>query len=282
MSYQTFCDLKTGQHNYKEAKIIVVPVPYESTTTYGKGTKLAPAAILRASHQVEEFDEELGCVISDKVGIHTLKPLVMAGGPGPGPILTKTIAGLVAEKKIPIILGGEHSLSSYIVKGCAGEVSHLSVLHFDAHADLRDSYNGSKHNHACAARRIIEICPTVQVGIRNISEEGYKFAEKAGQLKKIHWARKLELVEKIENQLSKNVYITIDVDVFDPSVVPAVGTPEPGGMLWYEVLDVLKAVCATKNVVGFDVMELSPRKGDIVSDFTVAKLIYKLIGYLSS
>ncbi|MBU0671397.1 MAG: arginase family protein [Candidatus Margulisbacteria bacterium] len=131
-------------------------------------------------------------------------------------------------------------------------------------------------------RRVLEICPAVQVGIRNISEEGWQFAKKTGQIDKIHWAQKIELVEKIENQLSENVYITIDVDVFDPSVVPAVGTPEPGGILWYEVLDILKAVCATKNIVGFDVMELSPRKGDIASDFTVAKLVYKTIGYISA
>jgi agmatinase len=131
-------------------------------------------------------------------------------------------------------------------------------------------------------RRVLEICPAVQVGIRSISEEGWKFAKETGQIDKIHWAERLELAEKIENQLSKNVYITIDVDVFDPSVMPATGTPEPGGMFWYEVLDILTRVCRDKNIVGFDVMELSPRKGDIASDFTVAKLVYKIMGYISA
>lgn len=253
----------------------IIPVPFEATTTYGKGAKNGPAAILKAYEQVEEFDEELGYCPRDKVGIEVLKPVAVAS-------LQSRVASLLLDKEIPVVLGGEHSITPHVVKTLAKHYKNLSVLQLDAHADLRDKYNGSKNNHACVMRRVLEICPAVQVGIRNISEEGYKFAQKTGQLKKIHWARKLELVEKIEDQLNKNVYITIDVDVFDPSVIPAVGTPEPGGMLWYEVLDVLKGVCATKNVVGFDIMELAPRKGDIVSDFTVAKLIYKLIGYLST
>lgn len=260
---------------YNKAKFVVVPVPYEATTTYGKGTRKGPAAILAASKYVEDFDEELGFETCDRAPIHTLKPVSVTG-------CRLQVAGLLRDKKIPVVLGGEHSITPYVVKACAKEYKNLSVLQFDAHADLRDSYKGSKNNHACVMRRVLEICPAVQVGLRNISKEGWEFAKKTGQLKKIHWAEKLELVEKIESQLSKNVYITIDVDVFDPSVVPAVGTPEPGGMYWYEVLDILKAVCATKNVVGFDVMELSPRKADIASDFAAAKLVYKVIGYISA
>jgi agmatinase len=261
--------------DYHKAKFVVVPVPYEATTTYGKGTKKGPAAILKASQEVEAFDEDLGYEPSALAGIFTLKPISVKS-------LESRVAGLLKDKKIPMILGGEHSLTPFAVKAIAKQVKNLSVLQFDAHADLRESYKGSKNSHACVMRRVLEICPAVQVGIRSISEEEYSFAKKVGQLSKIHWAEKLELVEKIENQLNQNVYITLDVDVFDPSVVPATGTPEPGGMYWYEVLDVLKGVCATKNIVGFDVVELSPRKGDNVSDFTVAKLVYKIMGLISA
>ncbi|MFH1684186.1 MAG: agmatinase [Candidatus Margulisiibacteriota bacterium] len=260
---------------YKKSKFVVVPVPYEATTTYGKGTKNGPAAILAASQHVEEFDEELQVETYVKAPIHTLKPIKVKS-------LESRVKSLLGDQKIPVILGGEHSITPYAVKAAAKQYKNLSVLQLDAHADLRDSYKGSKNNHACVMRRVLEICPAVQFGVRSISKEGWEFARKTGQIKKIHWAEKLEMAEKIENQLSKNVYITIDVDVFDPSVVPAVGTPEPGGMYWYEVLDILKAICATKNIVGFDVMELSPRKGDLASDFAAAKLVYKTMGYITS
>jgi agmatinase len=260
---------------YKDSRFVVVPVPYEATTSYGKGTRNGPAAILKASQQVEEFDEELQFETHLKNPIHTLKTTTVKS-------LESRVASLLSDKKIPVILGGEHSITPYAVKAAAKKFKNLSVLQFDAHADLRDRYQGKKNSHACVMRRVLEICPAVQVGIRSISRDGFDFAKKTGQLKLIHWAQKLELAEKIANQLSKNVYITIDVDVFDPSVVPSTGTPEPGGMYWYEVLDILRPICKTKNVVGFDLMELSPRKGDIASDFAVAKLIYKIMGYLSA
>ena len=204
------------------------------------------------------------------------------GRPVPVTKLEPRVAEILNGNKIPVILGGEHSLTPVAVKAVAKKYKRLSVLQLDAHADLRDSYQGSKHSHACALRRVLEICPAVQVGIRSLSVEEWEWAKKTGQSEKIHFAQKLELVDKIEKQLHKDVYITIDVDVFDPSVIPATGTPEPGGLFWYEVLDILKSVCAAKNVVGFDVVELSPRKGDIASDFTIAKLIYKLMGFLSA
>jgi agmatinase len=271
MSYK-FLGTDSG---YKDSKFVVVPVPYEATTSYGKGTKNGPAAILKASQQVEEFDEELGFETHLKSPVHTLKTTSVTS-------LGSRVTSLLSDKKIPVILGGEHSITPYVVKAAAKQYKHLCVLQFDAHADLRDRYRGKKNSHACVMRRILEICPAVQVGIRSISRDGFDFARKTGQLKRIHRAQKLELAEKVENQLFKHVYITIDVDVFDPSVMPSTGTPEPGGMYWYEVLDILKPICATKNVVGFDIMELSPRKGDIASDFAAAKLIYKIMGYLSA
>jgi agmatinase len=254
---------------------VIVPCPHEATTCYGRGTKKGPAAILRAFRHVELFDEELGYEPCRKGGIFIEKPVAVGR-------LPLAVSKILKDNKIPVILGGEHSLTPFAVKAAAEKYKNLSVLQLDAHADLRDSYQGSKNSHACAVRRVLEICPVVQVGIRSISLEEWAWAKKTGQINKIHFAEKLELVEKIEDQLHKNVYITVDVDVFDPSVIPATGTPEPGGMFWYEVLDVLKGVCLTKNVVGFDVVELAPRKGDNASDFTVAKLIYKIMGFVSS
>lgn len=268
--------LQTGpsQQSYEKARFVVVPCPHEKTTSYGKGTRKGPSAILKASRKVELFDEELGCEPYRRGGIHTLKPVRVTS-------LGSRVAGLLKDNKIPVVIGGEHSITPFAVKAAAEKFNNLSVLQLDAHADLRDSYQGSKNSHACAIRRVLDICPAVQVGIRSISLEEWEWAKRNGQLKKIHFAEKLEVVDKIEGQLGKNVYITIDVDVFDPSVILATGTPEPGGMFWYEVLDILKGICGAKNVVGFDVVELAPRGGDISSDFTVARLIYKIMGYLS-
>lgn len=254
------------QSLYETSRFIVVPVPYEATTTYGKGAKNGPAAILNASEYVEDFDAE--------IGIHTLKPVSIQN-------LPSVLQGLLKDGKIPVILGGEHSLSPFAVSAFACKFKNLSVLQLDAHADLRDSYKGSRNNHACVMRRVLEICPAIQLGIRNISKEEWEFAKESHQIEKIHWAEEIGGLEKILEQLSEQVYITLDVDVFDPSVVPSTGAPEPGGWFWYQVLDLLKGVCAAKRVVGFDVVELSPIKNLHAVDFTIAKLIYKIISYLS-
>lgn len=254
---------------------IIIPCPHEATTSYGKGTKHGPAAILKASQALELFDEELGYEPCRKGKVRTLKPSSVAR-------INSTVTRVLKDGKIPVVLGGEHSITPFVVKAVAAKYKNLSVLQLDAHADLRDSYQGLKNSHACTIRRVLEICPAVQAGIRSISAEEWEWANKTGQIKKIHFAEKLEVVDKIEDQLSRDVYITIDVDVFDPSVIPSTGTPEPGGLFWYEVMDVLKGVCAARRVVGFDVVELMPRKGDIASNFTVAKLVYKLMGYITA
>lgn len=269
-----FLGLESENNEYKKARFAVLPVPYEATTTYGKGTRGGPDAMLKVSSQVETFDEELGCEVHEKAGIYTSVPLDIKD-------LAARVEVVVNDDKIPVILGGEHSLSPVAIKAVARRYPDLSVLQFDGHADLRDSYLGSKDNHACVMRRVLEVCPAVQVGIRNISQEGYAFAKKSGQLKKIHWAEHLEAAEQITTQLSKNVYISFDLDAFDPAIM-STGTPEPGGLLWYEAMDILKAVCRQKNVVGFDVVELLPRPGDIASDFTAAKLVYKIMGFISA
>ena len=265
-----------------DAKFVVVPVPYDLTSTYQSGSRRGPDAILDASANMELYDEELRKE-TYLAGIHTLVPLA-ADARGPGEMVASVreqITRVLVHGKIPVMLGGEHSISLGAVQAMQEKYPALSVLQLDAHADLRDSYQGSPYSHAAVARRIAEVCPLVQVGIRSISAEEWEWAKRTGQISRIHWADKLELVDTIENQLSKNVYLTIDVDIFDPSVIPATGTPEPGGMFWFEVIDILKGVCTTKNIVGIDIVELLPRPGDIASDFTIAKLIYKTLGFLT-
>ena len=259
---------------YNNSKFVVVPCPHEVSVSYGGGTKKGPQAILDASFYVENFDEELLQETYRISGIHTLKPIKLAK-------LPSTIDKIIKDKKIPITLGGEHSISIEAAKAVVKRYPKLSVLQFDAHSDLRDEYHGNKRSHACALRRILEMCPVVQVGIRNISPEEYQFAKESGQLKKIHFAEHLDVAEKVVTQLSEQVYITFDVDAFDPSVMPSTGTPEPGGFFWYEVLDILREVCRLKKVVAADFVELSPIKELRAPDFTVAKLIYRLMGYLS-
>jgi agmatinase len=270
----TFLELEPEYAQYKTSKFIVIPCPHEVSVSYGAGTKKGPQAILDASFFVENFDEELKQETYRKAGIHTLKPVKLSH-------LSGNINKILKDKKIPITLGGEHSLSIEAVKTALAHHPRLSVLQFDAHADLRDEYHGDKKSHACAMRRILEICPVVQVGVRNLSEEEYLFAQKTGQIEKIHFAEHLDVAEKVVSQLHEHVYITFDVDAFDSSVMPSTGTPEPGGFFWYEVLDILREVCRSKKVVAADFVELSPIKGFSAPDFTVAKLIYRLMGYLS-
>jgi agmatinase len=270
---KTFLEVEPEFSQYKTSKFVVVPCPHEVSTSYGKGTKLGPKAIIDASFYVENFDEELKRE-PYRSGINLMEEVTAKE-------LKKTAAKIVKDKKVPIILGGEHSLSIEAVKGVIEQYPKLSVLQFDAHADLRDTYEGSENSHACALKRILEVCPAVQIGIRNISEEEYKFAEDIGQLDKIHFAHNTPPTEKIISQLSDQVYITFDVDVFDPSVMPSTGTPEPGGMNWYEVIEILREVATSKTIVGADFVELAPIKGLHAPDFTIAKLIYKLMGYLT-
>ena len=274
LSMATFLDIAKPYTDYKAAKFAVIPVPYEKTTSYGKGASKGPLAILKASEQVEDYDIELDSE-PFRVGINVGKPIKSLDK------ISDAVSKILDDKKIPVLLGGEHSITPFAVSACRKRFKNLSVLQLDAHADLRSSYQGSKYSHASAMRRVLEICPAVQVGIRSMDRSEMEFARSSGQLDKIHFAQKLELVEKINTQLSKDVYITIDIDVFDPGIMPATGTPEPGGLDYYEVLDILKGVARQKNVVGFDLVELAPIKGLSHPDFTAAKMIYKLMGYIA-
>ncbi len=273
MPAHQFLDLEPRYREYKTSKFVVVPAPIEQTVSYGKGTSKGPAAILAASQYIEDYDIELDRETS-RFGIHVDKEIRDIKG------IESRIGKILDDKKVPVMLGGEHSITPFAVKAAAEKFKYLSVLQFDAHADLRDTYHGSKFSHACAARRILEICPVVQVGIRSMDISEMKFARESGQIAKIHFADKLELEDIVASQLSKDVYVTFDVDALDPSIMPSTGTPEPGGLDYYQVLDILKTVARDKNIVGFDCVELAPIKGLSHPDYTAAKLIYKLMGYV--
>lgn len=271
---------------FKKAKVVMMQVPYEKTATYKKGTINGPSAILEASKKMELFDEELNQE-TYKIGIHTMDPLAVSDMQPEDMIdrVYQATLELLKMNKFPVILGGEHSLSIGSVKAFKEFYPNISVLQLDAHHDLRDEYFGSKFNHGCVARRISEICPLVQTGTRSLSKEEKDFlaTQDNSRIKTINVYDILETPlwkDIISNSLSENVYITIDLDVFDPSLMPAVGTPEPGGIGWYETLDLLREVSKDKKIVGFDVVELCPIKDQIASDFLAAKLIYRLLGYI--
>lgn len=269
----------------ENAKAIVIPFPYESTTSYRGGTKEGPLAILQASAQVELYDDELDWSPYE-AGIATSQVLWPTRGDYASTL--KQIEDATAEAYdrglFPIVLGGEHAISYGPVKATRDRYPDLAVLQIDAHADLRQSYEETPYSHASAMARVVDLdVKLVQVGIRNISaEEMAWWREKKPST--IFWARdyvtgKHTVQEVLDALGDRPVYLTIDVDGLDPSVVPGTGTPEPGGLSWYQTLDLMRGLFAQKNVVGCDVVELAPIGGENVSEFAVAKLIYKLIGY---
>ncbi len=279
----TYFDLPPELSRYGSARVAVLPVPFERTTSYVKGTGRAPAAILKASAQVELYDEETGKETCE-VGIATLPPVRLEKGPIEKTLsrVEDAVGRIVSDGKLPVMLGGEHSITPPAVKAVAKAKPDLTVLQFDAHADLREEYDGTKWSHACAMARVLEICPAVQVGIRNLSAP--EAGRVAGEKLPVFFAHNIRgndgwIADVLASIKTKDVYITFDVDAFDSSVMPDTGTPEPGGLLWYDVTRILAAVAREKNVVAMDFVELLPQKGHHASDFMVAKLIYKAIGY---
>jgi agmatinase len=274
--------------NKDHSKVVIVPVPYEATVSYGKGTSKAPAAVLEASQQVELFDDELW-IEPHKIGIYTheavlMDPVVGAESPTAFQALHDVISPIIETGKFPISIGGEHSLSLGAIKACAKRYPDLSILQIDAHGDLRKSYDGNPYSHASVAYHVYKALPQpliTQVGIRNISQEEANWLEEDKPNINIFWARNQERwnFHEIIHTLSDNVYLTIDVDGLDSSVMPSTGTPEPGGMSWYQLIDLIKVLCIRKNVVGADIVELAPIPNLHAPDFLVAKLLYKLIGY---
>jgi len=275
-----FCGKDVHQADYKSAKIIVLPVPYDETATWQKGAELGPKAILEASAHVELYDIET-CIEVHYLGIHTLQIPYLPKSPEKlTQFIRKNFSSLIKDEKFPVMLGGNHSITPGAVQGIKEYISNLSVLQLDAHADLRESYNGSPLNHACVMARVKEICPAVQVGIRSLGREEYEKLDKS----RIFFAKDIifedHWVEDAVELLSSNVYVTIDLDVFDPSIMPSTGTPEPGGLGWYQIIGLLKQVAMKRNVVGFDVVELMPNKHNKSPDFIAAKLIYQFLSYI--
>ena len=275
------------QPSFDKAAAVILPVPYDSTASYGVGTRFGPNAIIDASTQLELYDIELGMNICDKLPIHTLDELALdKGDPARmAGLVGKAVSSIVKLGKKPVIFGGEHSITAGAAAGFSNP-KELSVLQIDAHADLRDSYEETRYSHACTMRRVRELADSaVQVGIRSMCDEEAEYIEKEGIGKSIFYAKDLKKngmdgsIDSILSQLKEQVYVTVDVDGFDPSLIPGIGTPEPGGLLWDDVLSLMKAVSEKKKVVGFDVVEVLPTPPLRISEFAAAKLAYKMMGY---
>lgn len=286
MPPDNFGGLSEEHSLYETSRAVIFPVPLERTTTYEHGTRNGPAAILKASQNMELYDEELELEPYKEIGIHTLPPIDTTDGTLDEVIteLFTAECALMDDDKFPVAIGGEHSLTPPLVSAVTKKYKNLSVLQIDAHADLRDEYQGNPASHACAMRRVLEFCPAVQVGIRSLCVEE---AQAIPHLRtKIYWANDIvraplkAWIAKVLADLSPNVYLTIDLDGFDPSIIPATGTPEPGGLDWHQVTSLVRAVAQHKKIVGMDVVELMPLPGEHASDFLAAKLIYKCLGYV--
>jgi agmatinase len=268
-----------------ENKVVVVPFGLEKTVSYGGGTKNGPKEIIRASHQVELFDEELNKEPYKEIGIKTLKPFPIKKTINSAlDQLAKINEEIISKKKFPIIFGGEHSITPGSIRPFVKKYNEITLLHFDAHADLRESYNGEKFSHASAIKRCLDFknVKVVSFGIRNLSQPEMNFYKNNRNRIEIFWGKdkkewKLDRLESIFKD--KNVYITFDVDGFDSSIMPATGTPEPGGLLWEDVLPIIKKICQISNIVGADINELAPIKNFDSYNFLVAKLAYKILSY---
>lgn len=271
----------------------LLPIPYESTTSYGAGTREGPAAILAASRQVELYDLEFECEPAMDYGIYTLSPMdpLHRSPEAMMQAIEDTVASILSDRPQPEvlgILGGEHSISAGVARGLARaqKDAPFVAVHVDAHADMRSEYEGSSFSHACAARRIVETAPMFQIGIRNISVEEVDFLKGRSDVRTVfseeaNSAGAGYLTELANFVKDRNVYFTIDLDGLDPSIMPAVGTPEPGGLTWERMLEVARTVCANAAAIPvFDVVELAPVPGLRAPDFLAAKLVYKIFTYI--
>jgi agmatinase len=277
-----YAGLDPQDTSLEKARVVILPVPYDRTASYQKGTAEGPRAILEASTHMELYDDELDAD-PYTIGIHTAPPV--SGNDDPPEVMVEKVEAETARYlemgKMPVVLGGEHSVSVGAIRAYERKHPRMSLVQLDAHGDLRDSYEGSPYNHACVMARFAGRIPTLQVGIRSLSREELPIIRKH-DLRIISAREFLERPEsalEAVDRLTDEIYLTVDVDYFDPAIMPATGTPEPGGPGWYETLRFLRALCGRKRVVGFDVNELRPLRDDRASDFLAAKLVYKIIGY---
>ena len=265
----------------ENSEIVILPVPYDGTSTWVKGADKGPFALLEASSELELYDVET-CGEVYRHGIFTHPPMEVAGIE-PCEMVKKVKAvtsELINEGKFVVTIGGEHSVSTGPIAAHSEKFDNMCVLQLDAHADLRNEYKGSPFNHACVMARVKEICPFVQVGIRSMSAE-----EAAGMIREdVFFAHEIknspDWISRVVNRLGLNVYVSIDLDVFDPAFLPSTGTPQPGGLDWFQVTSLLRAVSESKNIVGFDVVELCPQPEEKSSDMLAASLVYKILNYV--
>lgn len=284
--YLTFLGLPAELNPAERAQAAILPVPYDLTTSYQPGARRGPLAVLEASTHLELFDEELRVEPWQSVGVATLAP-VTPDTRGPAATLAavhEAALEVVDRGQFLVGLGGEHSVTAPLVRAVRSRVPGVGVLQLDAHADLRDTFEGSPHNHACVMHRLLDDgVPFAQVGIRSLTGDEMDLiqrrgvctvfaSEAVGQPVSAWLGRALDA-------LPDELYVTVDLDVLDPSIMPATGTPEPGGLDWYRTLELLRAVATAKRIVGFDVVELCPIPGLVAPDFLAAKLVYKLLGY---
>ena len=278
----TFLGLDGPHDTYEQASVVVLPVPYDATASYKAGAREGPEAIISASREMEDYDTELGCEPSS-VGIYTAPALEPHLGSPEAMVgrVTRAVETPAREGKLPVVLGGDHSVTIGAVRALAGLHPGLSVLYLDAHADFRDDYLGTRWGHASAARRVSELCPVSLVGVRSMSQEEADTLRSSERVSLFPYEGQLtdETCGSVADSLSGPVYISVDLDVLDPSIMPAVGTPEPGGLEWYALLRLLRLVAERHTIVGLDVVELAPREGPASCAYTAAKLVYKLIGY---
>jgi agmatinase len=271
-----------GDYDVQRARVIVIPAPLEYTVCYMKGTARGPQALLNASSQMDLYDEELDGEPID-VGVYT-RPFLDYSGMSHAAALEATgqaVREVVAQGKFPFTLGGEHSLSAAAVEAVRERYPDLTVVHIDAHGDLRDEYEGSPLSHACVERRIVEMgIPLLEIGIRSMSAEEARFIKGRSDIA-ITWAYQMARGTAVIpwERLGRHTYLSFDLDAIDPAEMPAVGTPEPGGLHWYQVLDLLQEIYAHTTVVGADLVELCPMPNQTHADFLAAKLVYKMIGY---
>lgn len=284
---KNFLAIEKEYSNYADSQIVIISAPLEKTVSYGKGTGKGPEEILKASHYVEFYDEEQSRELCFEKGICTLEPVNLQKLSIEKSLdkIHKEVAKHIDAGKFVVTLGGEHSLSTAPIMAHYERFLNLSILQIDAHSDLRQDYEGSKYSHASVMARVAEFNTNiVQVGIRAQCKAEADF-RKEKQIKTFY-AREIKLgmygdnwQELVVRNLSENVYITFDVDGFDPSFMPATGTPEPGGLFWDETMNLLKIIGLEKNIVGFDVVELAPDKYHPSSNFIAAKLVYKILNY---
>ena len=267
-------------YSYDESEIVILPVPYDETSTWMRGADKAPDAIFEASVNLEFYDIETASEVHLR-GIHTLPPILDKQSPDRlVEAVYQKVKELIEDKKFPVIVGGNHTVSIGTFKAFSEKYGDITILQLDAHSDLRQEYEGSKFNHACAMARAKEYAQVVQVGIRSMSADELQYVDND----RIFYAHRLlndkSLYKKATEKLGKNVYVTIDLDVFDPSLMPSTGTPEPGGPDYSDIMTFLRHVAENRNIVGFDVVELCPSDANKVPDFVAAKIIYQFLSYI--